>query len=229
MSVVARRLALVASFLLLPVLAQAQATVAGTVRDSSGAVLPGVTVEAASPVLIEKVRTAVTDNSGQYRIAGLLPGIYTLTFSLSGFTTLKRNEIDISGSGVIPISVDMRVGALAETVTVTGESPLVDTQTTRREVVVNAETIRELPITRSYGAVLYAVPGLNVAPGVNGNDYSPSMALFSAHGGNSTEGRMMVNGLPVAGSFSGNSVAQFGYDINNADELQVHVSGGLGE
>jgi hypothetical protein len=229
MRTIARRLALLAFFVLLPTFAHAQATVAGTVRDSSGAVLPGVTVEAASPVLIEKVRTAVTDNSGQYRIAELLPGVYTLTFSLSGFTTLKRNEVDVSGSGVIPISVDMRVGALAETVTVTGESPLVDTQTTRREVVVNAETIRELPITRSYGAVLYAVPGLNVAPGVNGNDYSPSMALFSAHGGNSTEGRMMVNGLPVAGSFSGNSVAQFGYDINNADELQVLVSGGLGE
>jgi len=99
MSVVTRRLALVAVFLLLPVFAHAQATVAGTVRDSSGAVLPGVTVEAASPVLIEKVRTAVTDNSGQYRIAALLPGVYTLTFSLSGFTTLKRNEVDISGSG----------------------------------------------------------------------------------------------------------------------------------
>ena len=75
--------------------------------------------------------------------------------------------------------------------------------------------------------MLYAVPGLNVAPGVNGNDYSPSMALFTAHGGNSTEGRMMVNGLPVAGSFSGNSVAQFGYDVNNAEEFQVLVSGGL--
>jgi hypothetical protein len=229
MGATVRCLVLLGLMLLLPALAQAQAAVSGTVRDSSGAVLPGVTVEAASPVLIEKVRTAVTDSSGQYRIAELPPGTYTLTFALSGFTTLKRDEVNVSGSGVIPVSVDMRVGALAETITVTGESPLVDTQTTRREVVVTAETIRDLPITRSYGAVLYAVPGLMVAPGVNGNDYSPSMALFSAHGGNSTEGRMMVNGLPVAGSFSGNSVAQFGYDINNADELQVLVSGGLGE
>ena len=229
MGATVRCFALLGLGLLLPALAHAQATVSGTVRDSSAAVLPGVTVEAASPVLIEKVRTAVTDSSGQYRITELPPGTYTLTFTLSGFTTLKRDEVNVSGSGVIPVSVDMRVGALAETITVTGESPLVDTQTTRREVVVNAETIRDLPITRSYGAVLYAVPGLNVAPGVNGNDYSPSMALFSAHGGNSTEGRMMVNGLPVAGSFSGNSVAQFGYDINNAEELQVLVSGGLGE
>jgi hypothetical protein len=229
MSVIARRFALLAFLSAVPTLAHAQATVSGTVRDQSGAVLPGVTVEAASPVLIEKVRTAVSDSSGQYRITELLPGTYSLTFTLSGFSTLRRDQITVSGSGVIPVSVDLRVGTLAETITVSGESPLVDTQTTRREVVVDAETLSSLPITRSYGAVLYAVPGLNVAPGVNGNDYSPSMALFTAHGGNSTEGRMMVNGVPVAGSFSGNSVAQFGYDVNNADELQVLVSGGLGE
>ena len=220
-------------FLLASVLAaasaSAQATLSGTVRDGSGAVLPGVTVEAASPALIEKVRTAVSDGSGQYRITELPPGTYALTFSLSGFTTVKRDGITVSGSGVIPINVELGVGAVSETITVSGEAPLVDTQTTRRETVVSAETLKTLPITRSYGAVLYAVPGLSVAPGVGGNDLVPSMATFSAHGGNSTEGRMLVNGLPVAGPFSGNSVAQFGYDIANADELQVLVSGGLGE
>jgi hypothetical protein len=209
--------------------AYAQATLAGTVRDTSGAVLPGVTVEASSPALIEKVRTAVTDGSGQYRITELAPGTYALTFSLSGFTSTKRDGVTVSGSGVIPINVELGVGTLAETVTVSGEAPLVDTQTTRRETVVSSETLNTLPITRSYGAVLYAVPGLQVAPGVGGNDLVPSMATFSAHGGNSTEGRMLVNGLSVAGPFSGNSVAQFGYDIANADELQVLVSGGLGE
>ena len=222
-------LLLLAVLALHPALAHAQATLAGTVRDSSGAVLPGVTVEAASPALIEKVRTAVSDGSGQYRITELPPGGYVLTFTLSGFTTLKRDNVTVSGSGVIPINADLRVGALAETITVSGESPLVDTQTTRREVVVNAETLSTLPITRTYGGALYAVPGLSVAPGVGGNDLMPSMAVFTAHGGNSTEGRMMVNGVPVAGSFSGNSVAQFGYDVPNAEELQVLVSGGLGE
>jgi hypothetical protein len=224
-----RTLLLLAVLVLLPALAHAQATLAGTVRDSSGAVLPGVTVEAASPALIEKVRTAVSDSSGQYRITELPPGTYALTFTLSGFTTLRRDSVIVSGSGVIPINADLRVGALQETITVTGESPLVDTQTTRREVVVNAETLSTLPITRTYGGALYAVPGLSVAPGVGGNDLMPSMAVFTAHGGNSTEGRMMVNGVPVAGSFSGNSVAQFGYDVPNAEELQVLVSGGLGE
>jgi hypothetical protein len=215
--------------LLLPSFAHAQATLSGTIRDSSGAVLPGVTVEASSPALIEKVRTAISDSSGQYRITELPPGSYALTFTLTGFATVRRDSVAVSGSGVIPISAELRVGALQETITVTGESPLVDTQTTRREVVVNSETLSTLPITRTYGGALYAVPGLSVAPGVGGNDLMPSMAVFTAHGGNSTEGRMMVNGVPVAGSFSGNSVAQFGYDIPNAEELQVLVSGGLGE
>jgi hypothetical protein len=220
---------LAAVLFLLPTLAHAQSTLTGTIRDSSGAVLPGVTVEASSPALIEKVRSAVSDSSGQYRIAELPPGTYALTFTLTGFATVRRDSVTVSGSGVIPINADLRVGALQETVTVTGESPLVDTQTTRREVVVNSNIISSLPITRTYGGVLYAVPGLSVAPGVGGNDNMPSMAVFTAHGGNSTEGRMMVNGVPVAGSFSGNSVAQFGYDVANADELQVLVSGGLGE
>ena len=215
--------------ILLPALAHAQAALSGSVRDASGAVLPGVTVEASSPALIEKVRTAVTDGSGQYRITELTPGSYVLTFSLSGFTTVKRDGITVSGSGVIAINVELGVGTLSETVTVSGEAPLVDTQSTRRESVITAETLSTLPITRSYGAVLYAVPGLAVAPGVGGNDLVPSMATFSAHGGNSTEGRMLVDGLSVAGPFSGNSVAQFAYDVTNAQELQVLVSGGLGE
>jgi hypothetical protein len=226
---VRRALLAACCMLLLPALAHAQATLAGTIRDSSGAVLPGVNVEAASAALIEKSRTAVTDATGQYRITELPPGEYAITFSLSGFSTVKHEGVAVSGSGVIPINAEMRVGAIAETVTVTSAAPLVDTQSTRREVVVSGDTINAMPITRSYGGVLYAVPGLSVAPGVGGNDYTPSMSVFTAHGGNSTEGRMMVNGVPVAGSFSGNSVAQFGYDVANAEELQVLVSGGLGE
>lgn len=215
--------------LLLPALASAQATLAGTVRDTSGAVLPGVTVEATSPALIEKVRTATTDGTGQYRIADLPPGDYALTFALSGFNTVRRQGITVSGSGVIPISIELAVGTLTETLTVTGEAPLVDTQTTRRETVISSETINALPITRNYGGVLYATPGLNVQPGVNANDLMPSMATFSAHGGQSTEGRVFVNGVSVNGPFGSNSVTQFAFDVANAEEMQVLVSGGLGE
>src|SRR6266446_594876 len=115
--------------LLLPATLFAQASVTGTVRDASGAVLPGVTVEASSPALIEKTRTAVTDGSGQYRIVDLRPGTYSLTFTLPGFTTVKRDGIELTGSQTLTIPADMRVGGLAETITVTGESPAVDVQT----------------------------------------------------------------------------------------------------
>ena len=207
----------------------AQATIAGVVRDSSGAVLPGVTVEATSPSLTEKVRTALTDGTGQYRIVTLPPGDYVLTFALTGFTTVKRDNVSVSGSGVIPINAELRLGSIQETITVSGASPIVDTQTTRRETVINSETINALPITRNYGGVLYATPGLVVQPGVNANALMPSMALFSAHGGISTEGRVFVDGVSVNGPFGQNSVTQFAFDVGNAQEMQVMVGGGLGE
>src|SRR2546430_9713689 len=107
-----------------PAAAFAQATITGTVKDTSGAVLPGVTVEAASPVLIEKVRSAVTDSSGLYRIVDLRPGTYSVTVTLPGFATVKREGIELIGSATLTIPIDMKVGELQETVTVTGASPI---------------------------------------------------------------------------------------------------------
>src|SRR6266498_1829276 len=123
MRVLKRILIAMSCLAVLPASAYAQATLAGVVKDTSGAVLPGVTVETSSPALIEKVRKAVADDTGQYRITELPPGRYTLTFALDGFNTVKRENIDVTGSGVIPINVEMRVGSLAETITVTGETP----------------------------------------------------------------------------------------------------------
>src|SRR5712691_3591542 len=117
-----------------PSVAFAQAVIAGTVKDPSGAVLPGVVVEAASPALIEKVRTAVSDGTGQYRIEDLRPGVYTVTFTLQGFSTFRREGVELSGSFTATINAELRVGALAETITVTGETPVVDVQSARREV-----------------------------------------------------------------------------------------------
>src|SRR5919106_1460483 len=112
--------------LLLPALAHAQGTIAGTVRDTSGGVLPGVTVEASSPVLIEKVRSAVTDGSGQYQIINLRPGPYVLTFTLPGFSIVRRDGIELTAGIVANVSAEMRIGTLEETVTVTSEAPVVD-------------------------------------------------------------------------------------------------------
>src|ERR1700674_841631 len=128
----ARLVGLCAFVALLPAAGFAQgvsASITGTVKDASGAVLPGVTVEASSPALIEKARSAVTDGTGQYRIIELVPGTYSLTVTLVGFTTIKRENIDLSGTQVVTIPIEMRVGALAETITVTGETPVVDVQT----------------------------------------------------------------------------------------------------
>src|SRR5262245_23922946 len=101
--------------------AYAQASIAGVVNDTSGAVLPGVTVEAASPALIERVRSAVTDGAGQYRIVDLRPGTYTVTFTLPGFSTVRREGIELAGSFTATVDVQLNVGGLEETLTVTGE------------------------------------------------------------------------------------------------------------
>src|SRR5204863_7161881 len=106
-----------------PASAYAQATLAGVVRDSSGAVLPGVTVDASSPALIERTRSGVTDGTGQYQIVDLRPGTYSVTFSLSGFRTVKREGVAISGAGAITINAELSVGGVAETVVVQGETP----------------------------------------------------------------------------------------------------------
>ncbi len=217
----------VLALVLLPSLAFAQGTLTGSVRDGSGAVLPGVTVEAVSPVPIEKVRTVTTDGSGQYRIVELLPGTYALTFTLPGFATVKRDGIELSGTTVLTIPIEMRVGALEETITVTGETPVVDVQSVRREVVLNSDAIQAIPATRAVGSLLNVTPGITVDN--NGLAATPTMTFFSARGGATNEGRMTVNGMTVAAAFNGGGVSSYILDSVNVDEVSVTVSGGLGE
>ena len=136
------------------------ATITGVVKDASGAVLPGVTVEAASPVLIEKVRSVVTDGTGQYRFVAMPPGTYSLVFTLPGFTTVRREGVQLTGAVTATINADMRVGGLQETITVTGESPIVDVQSARRQQVIDGDVLSTLPTSRSYNDVLQLVPGV---------------------------------------------------------------------
>src|SRR5437867_6567327 len=149
MRAIVKTLTLLAWILLTRTVASAQAVIAGVVKDSSGAVLPGVGVDATSPALIEKVRTAVTDGTGQYRIEDLRPGTYAVTFSLQGFSAFKREGIELTGSFTATINAELRVGALAETITVTGETPVVDVQSSRREVTLNTDILRSIPTVRS--------------------------------------------------------------------------------
>src|SRR2546422_10058726 len=152
---------LVACVCWVPRMASAQ-SIAGTVKDPSGAVLPGVTVEAASEVLIEKVRTATTDATGQYRVVDLRPGTYTVTFSLPGFALVKREGIELAGTATVNLPIEMKVGSLEETVTVSGESPVVDVQNAKRETVLSGDAIEARPGTHAYGALLNAIPGVTV-------------------------------------------------------------------
>ena len=218
--------------LLLPASVFAQASLTGTVRDASGGVLPGVTVEASSPVLIEKVRSATTDDTGQYRIVDLRPGTYSLTFTLPGFSTVKRDGIELFGSQTLTIPVELRVGGLEETITVTGESPVVDVTNPHREIVLNSETIQAIPATRAAGALLNAVPGVNVGEAALAT--SPTMTAFNARSStiNATsvagEGRYAINGFPLTAARSG-GFSSYVYDTVNADEIAINVGGGLGE
>src|SRR6266446_7542101 len=140
--------------------AQTLGTVAGVVKDTSGAVLPGVVVEAASPALIEKTRTATTDGTGQYQIVDLRPGTYSVTFTLTGFAGVKREGVSVTGAGVLTVNADMRVGNVTEVLNVTAETPVVDVQSTRREAVLDNKVINELPVARGYGSILAAIPPL---------------------------------------------------------------------
>src|SRR6188472_1932388 len=153
---------------LLPATAYAQAAITGVVKDASGGVLPGVTVEAASPVLIEKVRSVVSDATGQYRIVDLRPGTYSLTFTLPGFSTVKREGIELSGAFVATVNGDMKVGALEETITVTGETPIVDVQSAKVQQTVSKDVLAAIPTSRNAGAVTSLIPGMS-GNGDNGN------------------------------------------------------------
>ena len=170
--------------------AQQAASIAGVVKDTTGAVLPGVTVEAASPALIEKVRSAVTDGEGQYRVVDLRPGTYTLTFSLAGFNTLKREGIELTAGFTATVNADLRVGALEETVTVTGASPLVDTQNVRQQRSVSDEVLQALPTgTTAISNLAAFTPGLTTTAASNvggaAGTYSSSSVISSTFHGKS--------------------------------------------
>ena len=215
---------------ILPASASAQASITGVVKDSSGAVLPGVTVEASSPVLIEKARSAVTDGTGQYRILDLRAGTYIVTFTLTGFSVVKREGLELTGSFNATVNADMKVGGLSETVTVSGETPLVDVQSARRQTTVGGETLNELPTARGYAAMALLIPAIIVqGGGTTDVQATPGMVIFGGAGGRGNEGRLQVDGLNVGASLNGGGVSGYNADITNAQELSINTSGGLGE
>ena len=215
---------------LVPAIASAQGAITGVVRDTSGAILPGVTVEASSPALIERVRSAVTDSSGQYRIEDLRPGSYVVTFTLAGFSTVRREGIELTGSLAALVNVELRVGALEETITVKGESPIVDVVNAKQQSVLDNEVIAAVPTARLYHSLVTLVPGISLSGNQDvGGLAGPLTVTFAMRGGPGNEGRLTVDGLSLGASLNGTGVSYTVADVGNAQEVVFSTAGGLGE
>ena len=176
-----KALVAVSCLLLVPATAAAQSSIAGRVTDNTGGVLPGVTVEAASPALIEGTRAAVSDGNGQYQITDLRPGVYKVTYTLTGFTTQVREELQLPADFAMTINIVMSVGAVEETVTVSGLSPVVDTQTVRRTEVLSRELQEELPTGRALWSYAVLMPGVRIGrPDVGGTSGHQQVGIEGA-------------------------------------------------
>ena len=225
---------------LLPAIASAQtSSIAGTVRDTSGAVLPGVTVEVASPALIERVRSAVTDGAGLYKIEALRPGTYSMTFTLPGFSVVKRDNVELTSNFTATINADMKVGTVEETITVSAESPIVDTQSITTRTVMTREVLDAIPTGRNIQAVGIMIPGTTIAVGGGGAlsrdvggsgnlQQSPLQYRGSADTVQTIEG-MRLNNLCANGAYSGvywndGSFQEISY-ITGADSAEMGQGG----
>src|SRR5262245_1618606 len=177
--------------------ASAQA-IAGVVKDTSGAVLPGVTVEVSSPALIEKTRDAVTDGDGQYKILNLRPGIYLVTFTLPGFSVMKREGIELTNDFTAQVNGELKVGGLEESITVSGQSPLIDTQSVTQKRSLTAEMIDALPTGRSFQQLSVLVPGVTTALGSQdvGGTGGERYQTLSVHGSRTDQMPLVLNGMP---------------------------------
>jgi hypothetical protein len=219
---------LVSAFLLFPVhaFAQATASIAGTVVDASGAVLPGVVVEASSPALIEKVRSVITDGTGQFRIEQLRGGTYTVTFSLQGFSTVRREGIELSGSFSATVNADMRVGSVEETVTVTGESPVVDIQSAQRQRVIDQELLEAIPTGRTPQVAAFLIPGVNLSNiDVGGtNIINTTGGSLSIHGGRVDDTRLLIDGITIANTEGTGWSANVLPNMGSTQEVSVDYS-----
>ena len=227
----------ITGLLLAAVPASAQ-TIGGMVTDATGGVLPGVTVEARSPALIEQVRTAVTDASGQYRIVALEPGVYAVTFSLAGFSTLLREGIALTTGFTANVDAEMAVGALEETVTVTESSPVIDVQSIEQSQSIGRDVFEALPTARQFDSLALLIPAMNIQGGPSTSLSIDTAGIsgegrnrLSIHGSNETDGEIQLDGMDISSpSFNGSphqtpfdtSIAEFVYDYSgNSAEVET--------
>ena len=213
---------------LVPAAAYAQASIAGVVRDASGAVLPGVTVEAASPALIEKVRSVVTDGSGQYKIVDLRPGTYSVTFTLPGFNTVKRDGIELAGTFTATVNADLRVGSLEETITVTGEAPIVDVQSVTQQVTSGRTSSTRFPPGGTTRTSPMLIPGMT-GPLDYGGTNNLNLSTMTVHGSRAGDQRVMVDGMSTSATSGNGELSNFIPDMTSTQEVAVSYSAGSAE
>jgi hypothetical protein len=218
----------IACLVLVPAAAYAQASIAGVVKDSSGAVLPGVTVEAASPALIEKVRSVVTDGSGQYKIVDLRPGTYSVTFTLAGFNTFRRDGIELTGSFTATVNADLRVGSLQETITVTGDTPIVDVQSVTQQRVMDKEVLDAIPAGRNQHNFANLIPGMNGPLDYAGTN-NLNLNTITVHGSRADDQRVMVDGMSISATSGNGQLSNFIPDMTSTQEVAVSYSAGSAE
>ena len=219
-----RWLVVLGVYALLPSAVWAQSSITGTVRDASGAVLPGVTVEAASPALIEKARTAVTDGQGVYRIVDLRPGPYEVTFTLQGFNTFRRTGIELRAEFNATVDAELMLGTVEETITVSGEAPLVDTRSARAQTQYAAETLQALPGTGRLSTLISVLPGAvmnNEGDRALGNLSDRSQTRFAIHG--APNAQPVIDGMNTEMAASNTGV--FVWNQTNFQEVVAETSG----
>jgi hypothetical protein len=183
--------------LLSPLNAWAQSTIAGIVKDASGAVLPGVSVEASSPALIEQTRTVTTNGDGRYAIIDLRPGLYVVTFALPGFTTVRQAEIIVPANVTLPINAEMKIGSLEETITVAAQSPVVDVQNVSRTQVMTRDVMDNIPNARNIQAIGSLVPGVRLTVPDVGGTQQTEQSYMTAHGNSQVHTSVTLDGLNV--------------------------------
>lgn len=206
----------------------AQSVIAGVVKDTTGAVLPGVTVEASSDALIERVRSVTTDEAGQYRLENLRPGTYTLTFALAGFNTVRREGIELAASFTATINAEMRVGAVEETITVSGISPIVDVQQTQHSQTLTRELLDAIPATHNVNARAQLIPGIRLSAPEVGGSRAMQQTYMSVHGGTATANIYQVDGMIINVLESNGQCQQYINDAMN-QEVTYETAGASAE
>jgi len=209
---------------LLPTIARAQSAIVGTVKDTSGAVLPGVTVEASSEVLIEKTRSSITDGSGGYKIVDLRPGTYVVTFTLPGFQSIRRENVELPSEFTATINADMKVGAVEETITVTAASPVVDVASAAHTQVLDRATIDNLPTGRTIQGIGQMIVGVSLSLPDVGGSRAAMQTYMSVRGNAAANNTVLVDGMVVNGLEADGAVQSYFNDAM-AQEMSYQTSG----